>query len=987
MQSFQRNNVRTSAILLLASLSLASCGGGGGGGGGGSSTSGPTLVYPSATHPTYKNYSAGGDTDYYVEVSASVGGPTLNQNFLGNIKAQEAYNFLTSQGKNVAGGGIVVGVVDDGIDKNHIEFAPALPDGAPRINPNSSPLVPSACDAGSGSNLCHGHMVTSLINASMGTENSNGVGMHGVAFNSQVYFFSTSDTTNNDFPPAEVKILNMSFTIGGDAGGYGQNTVVTIPDTDSFKSGIVEATKNGMIIVAAAGNDGRYLRPNGNPAVLVADTKVNPGYDNLVTALSKVKGLPTFGAPTQADRDLTKYGMLIDVVATDGNKNIAGWSSLCGGSAYNKYCLAAPGDDILVAVKNVSQNSNSSYAIGSGTSFSAPIVSGSLAVLMGAFPELAATPWKYGEILLQTADAKYYTSAHASVARVAEDGTSLPALTVEDPTSFTKSPSGRYYNYTGNPSAAAACAASDDNCDAMKAVLSYVYGWGNLDLENAVKPQGRQNVVSCAGASTTGGCSGISPRSFDLRTTSLTLPGFTGDLGNRIAAVAGQGVFTDKFGRLYQVDLASKIQTNSRSSSIANLILPAQYSRKNYNLQNLFAQASFGTNSDAQTLVSSYVPDLRFTVQNFGDPELNRASYSPNSGINNNLSFSEGRSQTQSILSDVSYHFSPKFLKQFGTSFDLGLNQSLNSVRTFEFAKSESVDSVVMTREANNPYLSFNQGSFHHSLAFNQSIGKQLALNLTYTKSGEDQLGQNSLALTRPQFLNNYASLTNSGINGPLLFNDKVRDKSYTLGLSYKLGSNPDSHDNVSFYTGRNEEQNSMMGAIGTEALNLGNLNKTSFFGVKSELTPFDGTFLLANLTYGVTKNNNQQDLGIVHSFSDIYSRSFKIAGGKKDFLSKDSRLGFAYSEPLRIVSGSAAVDITRRLNAAGDTAQETQRVTLTPSGRERNYEMFYSKNLGFDRDGLSNSSLSLNFIYIADLNSIKGLDAKMMIGKYIKRF
>ena len=103
----------------------------------------------------------------------------------------------------------------------------------------------------------------------------------------------------------------------------------------------------------------------------------------------------------EADTDFASlWPRWLAVVATDENDNIAGFSNSCGLS--QAWCIAAPGVNIsTTAAGNNGRQGNNRYDTVDGTSFAAPHVSGALALLKSAAPELRMTVIR--NVLLTTA--------------------------------------------------------------------------------------------------------------------------------------------------------------------------------------------------------------------------------------------------------------------------------------------------------------------------------------------------------------------------------------------------------------------------------------------------------------------------------------------------------------------------------------------------------------------------------------------------------
>ena len=113
-----------------------------------------------------------------------------------------------------------------------------------------------------------------------------------------------------------------------------------------------------MIIVWAAGNEGSAMFADGS----MPDFSSPGVWDGLGLIFPELRG------------------HVITVVALGQDGNIAHYSNRCG--IAKAFCLAAPGSN-MVSASNIGDDL---YSVGSsGTSFAAPIVSGSLALLRQYF--------------------------------------------------------------------------------------------------------------------------------------------------------------------------------------------------------------------------------------------------------------------------------------------------------------------------------------------------------------------------------------------------------------------------------------------------------------------------------------------------------------------------------------------------------------------------------------------------------------------------
>lgn len=322
---------RTYLALLLAStsLTLAACGGGGGGGG--------------TTNANLGNAGAF-QTDEFNESAA-----------LQRINADEGYASIPGE---FGGGGVQVAVIDDGVDSTHIDLdANVVFDG--QIVPGQTAL-----EAGAVADE-HGTAVAGVIAAE---KNDNG--FHGVAFNAKIASYDYSSFASAASVNAD--LLNNAALFVDAASGAGDRSPAGESDVMNFSWGIDSLSTDPAqiadpVLSDAVGEIGDAL------ARAAARGKI------LVFAAPNGQNTPT-GVLEDFVVDDRIEGLGIAVVAVDGNNNRV--SAGCGRLA--EFCLAAPG----VAV-DVTLPGNQVDEL-NGTSFAAPLVAGSAAVVKAAFPGVSS---------------------------------------------------------------------------------------------------------------------------------------------------------------------------------------------------------------------------------------------------------------------------------------------------------------------------------------------------------------------------------------------------------------------------------------------------------------------------------------------------------------------------------------------------------------------------------------------------------------------
>jgi hypothetical protein len=265
---------------------------------------------------------------------------------------------IAAYNAGATGAGVIAGVVDSGIDVDSPEFAG-------RIHPQSGDFAGTRGLQDEGG---HGTAVSAVLLAAKNDSNT-----HGVAFGATLLVLRTDtpgSCTNpnpdegcshadNDMARAldravatGAKVVN--FSLGGS------------PANANLRAAIDRATAAGLVLVISAGNEF-----DTDPA-----NAVNPDPFAIIAT------------------DPIARGQIIIAGATDANKQITAFSNRAGTGA--NFYLTALGSRVRAP------DEAGTTFLWSGTSFSAPIISGAVALLAQAFPTL--TGRQIVDLLLRTAD-------------------------------------------------------------------------------------------------------------------------------------------------------------------------------------------------------------------------------------------------------------------------------------------------------------------------------------------------------------------------------------------------------------------------------------------------------------------------------------------------------------------------------------------------------------------------------------------------------
>ncbi len=270
------------------------------------------------------------------------------QTGLAQVAAQPAYS------AGLTGKSVRVGVLDSGIDAGHSEFSGRLHPGLDFQGSSDGRADPNG----------HGTHVASILAGA-----KDGAGMHGIAPQAELYAYRILDSngyfgrrTGEQMIPSAVgdartknlQLLNNSWGSSVEIDDITKGEIqAALPQELSAWQ---QAVGSGMVMIWAAGND----------------------RDNQVSVRA---GLPHYFS------GLRPGWLTVVSSGADGREPV--YTNRCGLAA--SWCLTAPGggdnqpqDGIWAA------QTGGGYTRKSGTSMSAPHVSGGLALVMQAFPTLSA---------------------------------------------------------------------------------------------------------------------------------------------------------------------------------------------------------------------------------------------------------------------------------------------------------------------------------------------------------------------------------------------------------------------------------------------------------------------------------------------------------------------------------------------------------------------------------------------------------------------
>lgn len=407
--------------LVCAALALAGCSGGSGGSGEESSAA-PSL--PPASAPTttpapppassvatapQTNWTTGGVTidpvrAEQIRTSAEFRGADANCVYAGcassgamagnQSRAFELHNLHTALSSGISGAGQIVAVADNGFRTTHREFA------GKTIQQYGA--LPS---------FDHGTHVASLI---AGTQDGNG--MHGVAPGAGLHLTATNPTggTNLDLDNVIGGTLNAA-SIGAVAQNNSWGFELSAVDFQSH----LQANPGRTVAQGMNALIGNYGSAKWQAYLDALDQFQSGGVvvwalsnDEAMTSGDIMAALPHFDQRLQGAWIAAANGYF-EVDTSGGITKAVRLSAACGFAA--SFCIA--GDGTTTAA---SATSDTSYSAGTGTSYVAPQIAGTVALLAEAFPDL--TPEEWTKRLLASADNSWFSRLGVTVSGTSDFG-------------------------------------------------------------------------------------------------------------------------------------------------------------------------------------------------------------------------------------------------------------------------------------------------------------------------------------------------------------------------------------------------------------------------------------------------------------------------------------------------------------------------------------------------------------------------------------
>jgi subtilisin family serine protease len=440
-----------------------------------------------------------------------------------------------------------------------------------------------------------------------------------------------------------------------------------------------------------------------------------------------------------------------------------------------------------------------------------------------------------------------------------------------------------------------------------------VYGHGLLNLYAALQAEGQNNLVSQYNVNSAG---------YDVNQSFVNSSAIFGDaLVSNIAPALSQAVFFDDYGRNYQANLHERINLN-----LANAYLDL----------NNFALSNIGYNSLPVALGDK--TNFHFNLASYKNAEIKNELGLKHALIDNSQNYQEIFAQNNGF----SFLQKDALIKNSKFGFSFNIDEISNS-----FYQDFAADGFILKNNfAANPYQNFMRQNFSNNFVnsrkFNQIFAQksffenQLNLNFSYQDSRDS--------------------------NNAIAISSKRQNEIFDLSLLLKNNKNR----NILFSFGTlNEFDDNILNAKSSGAFSSAGRVKTDYFKFSLAQKLAKNIQLITSFSEGLSQINGNSN-GIFRQFSNLRSREISAAIIFDEFFG--GKFGLSYLEPMRLYSGKVNFDIPIARDNAGNVMRASGVASLVPNGRERDFEIFYSKNLS------ESENLGFNFILQKQAGNIAAL-------------
>lgn len=330
-------------------------------------------------------------------------------------------------------------------------------------------------------------------------------------------------------------------------------------------------------------------------------------------------------------------------------------------------------------------------------------------------------------------------------------------------------------------------------------------------------------------------------------------------------------------------------------------------------------------------------------------------------------------------ISDDAYNMFEKFTEPGLTQVNIAENMSFgfsNEVRE-KRSSTEGEESENLTRMSLDSEFDGLSLSFNYNVPVDRAFGARadnysVLGNIDNPYLGFAELGVSSIAGFR---INDSFTVKTGNFQG-----EQEDTAGKISGMVNEIAYNS-VRGRMAVQAGFINEEETLLGSRTEGAFAIKGNTPTWFYGLNSDMALSDKVRLFGSYTYGVSFAEAASS-SLFQDIAPIHSESFHIGLSKDEILGKRDMFGIILSQPLRVSSGSASLDLPVARDMAGGILRRSYGMDLAPNGRELDLEAFYSVKMD------NRLSLRTGAIYRREPGHIEDApDDALFVVKLVKGF
>ncbi len=191
--------------------------------------------------------------------------------------------------------------------------------------------------------------------------------------------------------------------------------------------------------------------------------------------------------------------------------------------------------------------------------------------------------------------------------------------------------------------------------------------------------------------------------------------------------------------------------------------------------------------------------------------------------------------------------------------------------------------------------------------------------------------------------------------------------------IGSKLGTKK---SGIAFTAGFVKEENAMLGSISTGISKLADGTNTMFAGVSAKFDLGGGLNAFGGVEMGWSKVQSARN-SIVENMSEIQSQTFRAGLTKTGVVGKSDTFGFVVSEPLRVNSATASLNVANSQNTDGSINYVSSSQDISASAHELDMQAFYTTDVSTD------SKFAAGLLFRSNAGHVEGESEAIAMARY----